>query len=222
MNPSLHDVYRLLDRELGPQHWWPADSPFEVMVGAILVQNTSWKNVERALDQLREADLLSFSALDAVPIEDLAELLRPVGYYRVKAGRLRNLLDLISRQFDGSIDAMLACDSETLRGRLLAVRGIGPETADSILLYAAEHPSFVVDTYTLRILARHGWVAYGTEYHDLKEYCEQQLPQDVDLFNQFHALLVRVGHDYCKRRQPLCEACPLASLLPASGIVEEA
>ena len=156
MSASLHEVYERLYAAYGPQHWWPGESPFEIVVGAVLTQNTSWKNVERAIDNLRQADLLSPEELFAVPQEELAELIRPAGYYRLKAKRLRNLLQLIVEEFDGSLPAMFSMELSELRERLLAVNGIGPETADSILLYAGEFPTFVIDTYTARIVKRHG------------------------------------------------------------------
>jgi endonuclease-3 related protein len=219
MTSLLRDVYDRLFTAFGPQHWWPGDSPFEVLVGAVLVQNTAWKNVERAIERLREADLLNPAALHAVPQTELAELIRPAGYYRLKAGRLRNLLNFVWERFGGSLEAMFATDRETLRGELLAVKGIGPETADSILLYAGGFPVFVVDTYTKRVLARHGWIGFDADYHTLQDYFESQLAEDVALYNEYHALLVRVGHLYC-RRTPRCEGCPLRSLLPDGRVLE--
>jgi endonuclease-3 related protein len=154
-----------------------------------------------------------------LPEEELAELLRPVGYYRIKARRLRNLLRLVVEDFDGSVERLLSLETHTLRETLLAVHGVGPETADSIVLYAAEKPSFVVDTYTHRIFARHGWIDYAAGYYEIKEYCESELPQDVQLYNELHALLVHVGHHWCKR-VPRCDQCPLQVLLPECGVVE--
>ncbi len=213
------EIYRRLFQTFGPQLWWPGESPFEVMVGAVLVQNTSWKNVERAIENLRQRDLLDPKALLAVPPEELETLVRPAGYFRIKARRLRNLLEFVVRQYDGSLDAMFAADTEALRAELLRVNGVGPETADSILLYAAEKPTFVVDAYTLRIFARHGWVEFDTDYHTLKEYLESGLQRDVQLYNEFHALLVRLGHEHCRKR-PKCEGCPLEDLLPRGGPLE--
>ena len=218
MTYRLQEVYERLYAALGPQHWWPGDSPFEVMVGAVLVQNTAWKNVERAIANLREEGLMEPVALYQLPVDELQELIRPAGYFRLKADRLRNLLRLVVEQYNGSIDAMLATDLETLRADLLTVKGIGPETADSILLYAAEMPTFVVDTYTHRVLARHGWIGYDADYYQIKEYFESSLPSDVDQYNEFHALLVRIGNQFCRKR-PKCEDCPLADMLPEGGIV---
>jgi endonuclease III related protein len=204
----------------GPQHWWPGDSPFEIIVGAVLVQNTAWRNVERAIDNLRDARLMNPQALYALPPAELAELIRPAGFYQVKARRLRNLLKFVLEKFDGSLDAMFRTDLASLRERLLAIHGIGPETADAILLYAGGMPTFVVDTYAHRVLARHGWIDYDATYHDIKEHFENALPLNAAIFNEYHALLVRVGKDYCRRAAPKCDACPLAPLLPASGVVE--
>jgi len=214
----LHAYERLLAR-FGPQHWWPGDSPFEIMIGAVLVQNTAWRNVERAITNLREAVLIEPRALYELPPEELAELIRPAGYYQVKAKRLRNLLRFLLEQYGGSLEAMFRTDLATLREQLLAVHGIGPETADAILLYAGGLPSFVVDTYTHRILARHGWIGFDAGYHEIKELCESSLPADAELYNEYHALLVRVGKEYCRRAAPRCEQCPLRELLPESGIV---
>lgn len=216
----LNEVYQRLFTAFGPQHWWPGDSPFEVVVGAVLVQNTAWRNVERAIENLRDAGMTEPRALFAVPERELAELIRPAGYYQVKARRLRNLLRLIVEQYDGSLEAMLHTDLATLREELLGVSGIGPETADAILLYAGNRPTFVVDTYTHRILARHGWIGYEADYHEIKDHFESELPADAALYNEYHALLVRLGKDYCRKTGPKCAACPLADLLPASGIVE--
>ncbi len=220
MHNKLRAAYEKLLASFGPQHWWPGQSQFEIIVGAVLVQNTAWRNVERAIDNLRAADLMSPGALYAVGAAELAELIRPAGYYQVKAKRLRNLLTFIVERYDGSLDAMFAAPLATLREELLEINGIGPETADAILLYAGGMPTFVVDTYAHRVLARHGWIGYEATYHDIKELFEAALPADAALYNEYHALLVRVGKEFCRRAAPLCENCPLAELLPASGVVE--
>ena len=220
MTSILQEVYEQLLAQLGPQHWWPGETPWEVIVGAILVQNTSWKNVERAIENLREADLMTPEGLYGLRVEELAELIRPAGYYQLKARRLRNLLEWLFEHYDGSLEAMFATSLGTLREELLSVKGIGPETADSILLYAGNLPSFVVDTYTHRILARHGWIEFETDYHGLQDHCASSLPQDVALYNEFHALLVHVGHHFCAKRAPKCEECPLRDRLPAGGPLE--
>ena len=216
----LTAVYEKLLAAFGPQHWWPGDSPFEIVVGAVLVQNTAWRNVEQAIENLRDAGLMEPRALYAVPEKELAELIRPAGYFQVKSRRLRNLLKLVVEQYDDSLEAMFRTDLATLREELLGVSGIGPETADAILLYAGSLPTFVVDTYTHRVLARHGWIGYEADYHEIKDHFEAGLPADAALYNEYHALLVRLGKNYCRKTEPKCEACPLVDLLPASGIVE--
>ena len=214
------DVYKRLLDAFGPQHWWPAQSPFEVMVGAVLVQNTSWNNVIKAIENLRQADLLEPHALAAVAAEELEELIRPAGYFRIKARRLHNLIAFLVDRYDGSMEAMFQTDPAALREALLAVNGIGPETADSILLYAGNLPRFVVDTYTHRVLSRHGWIAFDADYHQLQQFFEDRLPGDAALFNEFHALLVRLGKDYCRKQSPRCAECPLRELLPEGGALE--
>ena len=221
MTNYARQIFDQLLKHLGPQHWWPGESPFEVMVGTVLVQNTSWKNVERAISNLRDADLVDPGRLAAVAVDELQDLIRPAGYYRIKSTRLRNLLALVNDRYDGSLEAMRKADSYDLREQLLAVHGIGPETADSILLYALEKPAFVVDAYTHRIFSRHGWIGFDIDYHQLQEEITSQLPQEVSMFNEFHALLVHVGHHYCHKRNPQCDDCPLCDMLPEGGIVSE-
>jgi endonuclease-3 related protein len=217
---NLLKAYERLLAAFGPQHWWPGESPFEIMVGAVLVQNTAWRNVERAIENLRDAGLMEPRAMVAISTDELAELIRPAGYYQVKARRLRNLLQFLLEEYDGSLEAMFDTDLATLRERLLAIHGIGPETADAILLYAGGLPTFVVDTYTHRVLARHGWIGYEADYHEIKDFFESALPADAKLYNEYHALMVRAGKEYCRKTAPKCDTCPLAELLPASGIVE--
>ncbi|MCS7305194.1 MAG: endonuclease III domain-containing protein [Thermoguttaceae bacterium] len=219
MSGLLQEVYDRLYAAYGPQHWWPAQTPFEVIVGAVLVQNTNWKNVERAIGNLREAGLLEPRRLAKVPLPELEELIRPAGYYRIKARRLRNLLELIVRRYGGLLERMFSRPLDALREELLGVPGIGPETADSILLYAGGFPTFVVDTYTHRVLARHGWIGFDADYYQIKDFFESQLEANVQLFNEYHALLVRVGKLHC-RRQPKCSGCPLEQMLPEGGPLE--
>lgn len=216
---DLMDVYQRLLAAFGPQGWWPGDTPLEIMLGAVLTQNTSWKNVEKALENLRQADLLDLAALAALPTEELAEIIRPAGYYRVKAKRLKNLLAFIDERYEGSLERMFATSLSTLREELLAVSGIGPETADSIFLYAGGLPSFVVDAYTARVFKRHGWIEPEADYHAIQEHFTSGLPEEAPLFNEYHALIVEVGKRYCGKT-PQCEECPLCELLPASGIQE--
>jgi endonuclease-3 related protein len=206
----LREIYDLLLVRFGPQHWWPGETPFEIMVGAMLTQNTSWHNAEKAIANLKAAKLLLPDALAALPNETLAKHIRPAGYHNLKAGRLKNLLALIAAQ--GSVEALLSQPTAELRERLLAVKGIGPETADSILLYAANRPVFVVDAYTHRICSRHGLIDEESDYFQLQELFMNNLSEDADLFNEYHALLVRLGKEFCKKTRPKCEDCPLAIL----------
>lgn len=209
MSDRLLALYEALLAHFGPQHWWPGDSPFEVMVGAVLTQNTNWQNVASALANLKGEGLLSFAGLEALPTEALAEKIRPSGYYRLKAGRLKNLLAFIRAEYGSDLEAFFGDRLPEVREKLLGVQGIGPETADSILLYAAEKPVFVVDAYTHRILARHGLLFEEAGYHDIQELFTASLPEDVSLYNEYHALLVRLGKELCKKGKPLCERCPL-------------
>ena len=178
---------------LGPSHWWPGETPFEISLGAILTQNTAWTNVEKALHNLRSENLLHPPALYELPEQALAELIRPAGFFRIKARRVRNFLHFLHETCDLDMEELRSRDMSTLRARLLNISGIGPETADSILLYALDFPSFVVDAYTRRILNRHGLVPEDIGYEELRDYFMDVLPADTPLFNEFHALLVRVG-----------------------------
>jgi endonuclease-3 related protein len=215
MNTSdkLQEVYQLLFEHFGPQNWWPGDSPFEIMVGAILTQNTNWLNVEKAIINLKSAGLLSLKALSQVPPEELADYIRPAGYYRIKATRLQNLFSMLNDQWEGDLEYFLGQPASVLREQLLSVKGIGPETADAIVLYAAEKPVFVVDNYTHRILSRHEIIAEDCGYYEIQETLMDNLEEDVQLFNEYHALLVQVGKDFCKKTNPRCKECPLQSLL---------
>ncbi len=210
-----------LYRTLGPQGWWPGDGPLEIAIGAILTQNTNWKNVERAIQNLKDAGVLDLEGLLRLPEDRLTELIRPAGYFRVKARRLRAFLEWLRNK--GGFEPLQHQSLEQLRQELLQVYGIGPETADSILLYALNRPVFVIDAYTRRILGRHG-VRPGKSYEDYRRWFEQRLPRETWLFNEFHALLVEIGKRYCKR-DPQCEGCPVQGVwgapegtdLPASG-----
>jgi endonuclease III related protein len=212
MRDRLSLIFDKLLAHFGPQHWWPGDSPFEIMVGAVLTQNTNWHNVSRALANLRQEDLLAFESLEALPPEFLADRIRPCGYYRLKAGRLKNLLTFIREEYGGDLDAFFGEEPARLRENLLTIKGIGPETADSILLYAAGHPIFVVDVYTHRILFRHGLIFEEAGYQEIQELFMGTLPPDTALYNEYHALLVRLGKELCKKSQPLCAACPIRDL----------
>ena len=215
----LHEAYERLLHVFGSQHWWPGESPFEIAAGAILTQNTNWKNVEKALTNLREADALSVGKVYKLADEELAELIRPAGYYRLKTNRLKNFARMIVDEFDSDIGQLFELGLDDLRERLLRVNGIGPETADSIVLYAAEKPVFVIDAYTSRVLKRHGWIDYDADYFAMQEYFHSALATDVAFYNEYHALIVQVGKQYCGT-SPKCEECPLREMLPDSGIVE--
>ena len=221
MSNVLQQAFQRLHDNYGPQHWWPGNGPLEVAVGAILTQNTNWKNVEKALENLRDADALHIHELHTLSHDELADLIRPAGYYRVKARRLKNLVAVIVEEFDGLLESLFRLGKHDLRQTLLAVNGIGPETADSIVLYAAELPVFVVDTYTARVVKRHGWIDSEAGYHELQERFHDELEEDVMLYNEYHALLVRVGKEHCGTR-PSCDGCPLADMLPEDGPLLEA
>jgi endonuclease-3 related protein len=211
--PLLRQYFDALFQAHGQQHWWPARSPFEVIVGAILVQNTTWVNVQRAIANLRRAKLLSPPALEKVPQAKLARLIRSSGYFRQKARKLKEFVKFLRKEHRGSLAVMFRSPTAKLREQLLSVHGIGPETADSILLYAGNHPVFVVDAYTRRILQRHGLAAGKESYEEIRGLFEKSLPNDPQLFNEFHALLVHTGKNFCRARAPLCSACALRPFL---------
>jgi endonuclease-3 related protein len=203
----------------GHQRWWPGETPFEVCVGAILTQNTSWTNVEHAIANLKSAGVLDAKTLFALPQAELAQLIRPAGYFNVKARRLRSFLRVLVEECGGDLKQLFAGNTPTVRSRLLKINGIGPETADSLLLYAGGHPSFVVDAYTKRIFARHHWCAADANYDTLKALCdsaldENPLPKRLDYWQDYHAQLVMVGKHFCRKGEPRCEDCPLRPLLP--------
>lgn len=215
MKNRLTVIYNRLYRWFGPQHWWPADSPFEVIVGAILTQNTNWANVEKAIINLRSANSLNIASIDRLPQEELETLIKPSGFFRQKSARLKNCARFIIENHDGKLEQLFALPDETLREVLLAQPGIGPETADSIILYAAEKTSFVVDAYTHRILQRIGIETENTGYEKTRALFMNNLPADVELFNEYHALIVRLAKEYCRKRQPLCAECPLLEICNA-------
>lgn len=209
---SYTEAFQRLYDYFGPQGWWPGDSPFEIMVGAVLTQNTNWANVRKAIGNLRLEGLLSYRSLAFLAADEIAPYIRPAGYYNLKARRLKNLLDMIGDTYAGDLTAFLADDLKTARKNLLAVKGIGPETADSILLYACEHPVFVVDMYTHRVFSRHNMVEEETDYLSMQNVFLSNLPGDKQLYNEFHALIVRVAGTFCKKNKPLCATCPLNGL----------
>jgi len=202
-------IYELLLDHFGPQHWWPAESAFEMLVGAVLTQNTSWQNVRKAINNLRDGGVLNFEGMFSLSAPELANLIRPSGYYNLKAGRLRNLLVFIDERYGGSLEGLLTQDTDVARQELLSVKGIGQETADSILLYGGNHPIFVVDAYTHRIFSRHRLVPDECDYSTLQELFMESLPPDAALFNEYHALIVKTAKTYCSKTNPRCESCPL-------------
>ncbi|MDD5112108.1 MAG: endonuclease III domain-containing protein [Candidatus Altiarchaeota archaeon] len=208
MNRKLLAVYKRLLREFGPQGWWPAETPFEVIVGAILTQSTSWQNVEKAIQNLKKAGLLSPDGLRKVPLRNLAVLIRPALYYNVKARKLKRFMDFLYGNYDGNLDLLLSRPAGQLREELLSVWGVGPETADSIVLYAAHKPSFVIDAYTKRIYWRLGMLSEDVSYDEAKRFFEDGLPKDVLLYQEYHALIVELGKRYC-RTKPVCVECCL-------------
>ena len=208
---QLLDIYKILFETFGPQHWWPGETRFEIIIGAILTQNTNWTNVEKAIANIRAADRLAPEKLHALEPEELETLIRPAGYFRVKAKRLRNFLQWLFDEYQGQLDILDDIPTRRLREELLSISGVGPETADSILLYALNRPVFVVDTYTARVTVRHGLIEPEIGYDDLQYLFESNLEPDVQFFNEFHALLVCIGKDFCKPK-PKCAACPLNPL----------
>lgn len=215
---SYQEAYHTLQEHFGdPGSWWPAETPFEIVIGAVLVQNTNWKNVEKALTNLREADLLNYTALCALEKEELAEYIRPAGFYNVKAMRLTNLLRMLEESYDGDLDSLLEDEMWTARESLMGVKGIGAETADAILLYAGEHPLFVVDAYTHRVFSRHNLLDEETDYQSIQETFMGNLDEDVALFRAYHGLIVEVAKKYCKKSTPLCDLCPLRGLNECEG-----
>ena len=218
---NWNDIYRVLKAYYGPIQWWSPEEAFEVVVGAVLTQNTSWQAVEKAIANLKQAKQFTLKKLASCPPETLEELIRPAGYYRIKTKRLQNLLRFIVDQY-GSLDKMFQAPMETLRAELLNVNGIGPETADSILLYAAQMPSFVVDTYTRRILQRHGWLeqlnvpnqSSAASYEAIRSSFMNDLEPHAALMGEFHAFIVETAKEFCGKNTPQCENCPLRRYLP--------
>ena len=208
---TIIEIYQLLYNAFGPQHWWPGDTRIEIITGAILTQNTNWANVEKAINNLKVADCLNAEKLHRLELSQLAELIRPAGYYNIKAKRLKNFLDWLFENYDGKLTNLESMRTEQFREELLSVKGIGRETADSILLYAFKRPVFVVDAYTARITIRHKLIEPDADYEQLRDLFESNLPQDLQLFNEYHALLVRMGKEFCKPKAR-CPACPLEKL----------
>jgi endonuclease III related protein len=209
VNRDLQKLYERLLAHFGPQHWWPGDSAFEISVGAILTQNTNWANVARAIQNLKKERVLQPARLYALSSRKTAQLIKPSGYYRLKTKRLRNFLQLVMTKYGGSLAKMKRAAWPALRSELLSVNGIGPETADSILLYAFDKPSFVVDAYTKRVFQRHHLISEQATYDNVRAYCMDRLPNNARLFNEVHALIVRVCKECCLKNNPKCSMCPL-------------
>jgi endonuclease III related protein len=206
---TLKRVYETLFSAYGPQHWWPGETPFEVIIGAILTQNTTWKNVERAIANLKDRGLLSVEGLRDVPVDDLALLIRPAGYFNSKARKLKMFVNFLCEKHDCRLEKLFALDAEEMRAELLGVWGIGEETADSIVLYAAEKPSFVTDAYTRRLFSRLGVCDETVKYGALRHLFMSNLAPDTEVFNEYHALIVHHSKYFCSKRHPRCTKCPL-------------
>jgi len=213
----LSRYYLALQKRFGPQQWWPARTRLEVILGAILTQNTAWHNATLALRNFRQSGLLSWRGLRGADLPALEACVWPAGFYRQKARTIRNFVDWLDRQHAGSLHRLLSLPAEVLRRQLLDLRGLGEETVDAILLYAAQRPLFVADAYSRRVLARHGLITTTADYHETQEFLHAQLPRDARLFNEFHALLVEVGKKHCKPKSPKCSGCPLEEFLPGRG-----
>jgi len=212
LNSRLTDLYNVLREAFGYRDWWPGESPFEIMVGAVLTQRTNWQNVEKAIGRLKEAEALEPRTLAEIEPERLQELIRPAGYYRQKTARLIRLARWAMERTEGELERVKSVPTDELRAELLGLRGIGPETADSILLYALDRLTFVVDTYTNRVLVRHGLLDPQSGYHEMKDLFESTLPRELELYRDYHAQLVELGKRYC-RTTPLCANCPARPVL---------
>ena len=208
MQRLLMNIYRKLYKAYGPRHWWPGETSFEVMVGAILTQNTSWRNVEKAIQKLKVNGVLNPEGIHLLKKSQLAPLIRSSGYYRIKADRLKSFVDFLFEEFGGDLKRMKRERLAELREKLLEIKGIGPETADSILLYGLKKPIFVVDAYTKRILSRHGMISEKASYEEVQKLFMEHLPPDEKLFNEYHALFVHLGKTLCKKTAR-CDICPL-------------
>ncbi len=204
-------IYQKLFEAYGPRYWWPGETPFEIIVGAILTQNTSWRNVEIAIGRLKAEKVLYLRGVHHLKESQLASLIRSSGYYRIKAGRLKAFVDFMFEEYGGSIEKMRRERLSVLRPKLLKVKGVGPETADSILLYGLNKPIFVVDAYTKRILSRHGVISEKTPYEEVQKLFMNHLPHNEKLFNEYHALFVHLGKTLC-RKMPRCDICPLRGI----------
>lgn len=210
-------VFKRLLEHFGPRYWWPAETPFEVVLGAILTQSVAWRNVEMAIENLKRLDLMAPERILSCPREVLEEAIRPTRYYRQKAERLRDFCRVLCQEFGEDLSAMFELEEEALRQKLLAVKGIGPETADSIILYAANKPVFVVDAYTKRVFSRLGFLAESLTYREVQEFFTANLPLDLYLFNEYHALIDALGQNICLATNPKCGDCPLKDMCPVAN-----
>jgi endonuclease-3 related protein len=213
--PSLLDIYRLLYEEYGPQHWWPAESPLEMIIGAILTQSAAWTNVEKAIGNLKSNGTLTLTGLREIPQDELARLIYSSGYYNVKARKVKAFVEWLAERYGGDLNRLFALDVAAMREELLSVHGVGEETADSVILYAAHRPIFVIDAYTRRLITRLGLAPQKETYAAFQALFMDNLPHDEVLFNEYHALLVQHGKAVC-RQAPLCTGCCLNSLCPTS------
>jgi len=216
-NGDLRRYYQRLLEAFGPQGWWPAETRLEVILGAILTQNTTWRNAALAIARLRHAGMIDLTRLSAVPLGRLQSLIKPAGFFRQKARTIQGFVLWLNQAHRGSLDQMFSRPAEGLRADLLRLKGLGPETVDAILLYAGGKPFFVADAYTRRILARHGILTHDTGYHEAQQAIQHGLDRDAGVYNEFHALLVEVGKQYCRREEACCGSCPLEAFLPAGG-----
>lgn len=217
----LLEIYQLLFDHFGPRKWWPAETPFEVIVGAILTQNVSWKNVEKAITNLKAAGLLDSEAMRQAAPEGLEPHIRPTGYFRVKARKLKAFMEYLNQRYEGSLDCMFRTPLRDLRSELLSVFGIGPETCDAILCYAGDYPIMVMDAYTARVFSRLGFFNAGLRYREMQDFFMEHLPHDTALFNEYHALIDGLANRICLKRSPKCGQCPLLSLCPRNGLSSE-
>lgn len=213
--PNLLELYHKLLNRFGPQRWWPGDSPFEVIIGAILTQQTAWKNVEKAILNLKKEKLLTVEGIANTDIDLLQKSVRPAGYYNQKSKRIKNVCQYLLKKYNANLDTFFDRDIKAIRNELLCLNGIGPETADSILLYAGNLPIFVVDAYTIRVCKRLG-IKIGDDYEEVQRFFEKNMSkkeksisEKVKLYNEYHALIVALGKNYCKNKKPLCDNCPL-------------
>ncbi len=208
----LYEIYEKLYSYFGPQKWWPAQTPFEVCVGAILTQNANWKNVKKAIENLKNNNFLDPVKIYKISKDDLAKIIKSSGFYNLKAKRLKEFVKILVEEYEGDLNKLFSGDIYKIREKLLSIKGLGKETVDSILLYAGNLPIFVVDTYTYRILLRHNLIPEQITYDEIQNLFMEHLPLDSRLFNEYHALLVACGKNFCKKREPFCETCPLKDL----------